>query len=33
MTVPQTLRTWTAMKIISSIVGITIVMMLQAVLR
>jgi gluconate:H+ symporter, GntP family len=33
MTVPQTLKSWTAMKIISSIVGIAIVMLLQALLR
>jgi H+/gluconate symporter-like permease len=33
MTVPQTLRSWTAMKVISSITGITIVMAIQALLR
>ena len=33
MTVPQTLRSWTAMKVVSSITGITIVMILQALLR
>jgi gluconate transporter len=33
MSVPQTLRSWTAMKIVSSLVGIAIVMLLQAFLR
>jgi H+/gluconate symporter-like permease len=33
MTVPQTLRSWTAMKIVSSLVGIMIVMLLQAFLK
>jgi gluconate transporter len=33
MTVPQTLRSWTAMKIVSSLVGIAIVMAAQALLR
>jgi gluconate transporter len=33
MTVPQTLKSWTAMKVISSIVGITIVMAAHALLR
>jgi H+/gluconate symporter-like permease len=33
MTVPQTLKSWTAMKIISSIVGITIVMAAHALFR
>ncbi len=33
MTVSQTLRSWTAMKIIASIVGITIVMIAQALVR
>ena len=30
MTVPQTLRSWTAMKVVTSIVGISIVLALQA---
>ncbi len=33
MTVPQTLRSWTAMKIVASIVGIVIVMTAQALIR
>jgi H+/gluconate symporter-like permease len=33
MTVPETLKSWTAMKIISSIVGITIVMGAHALIR
>jgi gluconate transporter len=33
MTVPQTLKSWTAMKVISSIVGITIVMAAHALIR
>ena len=33
MTVPQTLKSWTAMKVISSLVGITIVMTAHALLR
>jgi len=33
MTVPQTLKSWTAMKIVSSIVGISIVLAAQALLR
>jgi len=33
MTVPQTLKSWTAMKIVSSLVGISIVMAAQALLR
>jgi gluconate transporter len=33
MTVPQTLKSWTAMKVISSIVGITIIMGAHALLR
>jgi gluconate transporter len=33
MTVPQTLKSWTAMKVISSLVGITIVMAAHALLR
>jgi len=33
LTVPQTLRTWTAMKIISSLVGLAIVLALQAFWR
>jgi gluconate transporter len=33
MTVPQTLKSWTAMKVVSSIVGITIVMAAHALLR
>jgi gluconate transporter len=33
MTVPQTLKSWTAMKVISSIVGISIVMAAHALLR
>ncbi len=33
MTVPQTLRSWTAMKIVASLVGITIVMIAQALVR
>jgi H+/gluconate symporter-like permease len=33
MTVPQTLRSWTVMKIISSVVGITCVLIAQAVMR
>jgi len=32
MTVPQTLRSWTAMKVITSFVGIAIVLLIQAVL-
>ncbi len=32
MTVPQTLRSWTTMKVITSIVGITIVLILQSLL-
>jgi H+/gluconate symporter-like permease len=32
MTVPQTLRSWTVMKVITSIVGISIVLALQAAL-
>lgn len=32
MTVPQTLRSWTAMKVVTSIVGITLVLILQALL-
>ncbi len=32
MTVPQTLRSWTAMKVVTSIVGIAIVLLVQAVL-
>jgi H+/gluconate symporter-like permease len=33
MTVPQTLKSWTAMKVISSIVGISIVMAAHALIR
>jgi gluconate transporter len=33
MTVPQTLRSWTAMKIVASVLGIVIVMIAQALLR
>lgn len=33
MTVPQTLKSWTAMKVIASVVGITIVMAAHALLR
>jgi gluconate:H+ symporter, GntP family len=33
MTVPQTLKSWTSMKVISSIVGISIVMAAHALLR
>ena len=33
MTVPQTLRSWTAMKIVASLLGIVIVMIAQALLR
>jgi gluconate transporter len=33
LTVPQTLKSWTAMKIVSSVVGISIVMAAQALLR
>jgi len=33
MTVPQTLKSWTAMKVISSLVGITVVMTAHALLR
>lgn len=33
LTVPQTLKSWTAMKVVSSIVGITIVMAAHALLR
>jgi gluconate transporter len=33
MTVPQTLQTWTAMKIVSSVTGLGIVLLLQALLR
>ncbi len=32
MTVPQTLRSWTAMKVVTSLVGITLVLILQALL-
>ena len=32
MTVPQTLRSWTAMKVVTSITGITLVLILQALL-
>lgn len=32
MTVPQTLRSWTAMKVVTSVVGITLVLILQALL-
>lgn len=33
MTVPQTLKSWTAMKIVSSVVGLTVVLIAQALLR
>ena len=33
MTVPQTLRSWTAMKVITSFVGITIILIAQAILH
>ena len=33
MTVPQTLKSWTAMKIVSSVVGLGIVFLFQALLR
>ncbi len=33
MTVPQTLRSWTAMKVVTSLVGITIVLVMHAFLR
>jgi len=33
MTVPQTFETWTAMKIVSSVTGLGIVLLLQALLR
>jgi GntP family gluconate:H+ symporter len=33
LTVPQTLRTWTVMKVITSLVGLGIVLAIQAFLR
>jgi H+/gluconate symporter-like permease len=33
MTVPQSLKTWTTMKIVASVLGLTIVMTVHALLR